>query len=734
MVSYVNVRRRGWFEAFGVNGEGACDPFAEEGPAMAPSGGYGHPERGAADSWRREGAGFQGPPPGAEGNWHRDGPSARPSYGGQVPQAESWRREGAPSGGPADDNWRRGGAPPVGQYGPPPGPSHYPHEGPGFMHQPRFGPGPAPYGRGAPGPGGYGHHGDMYGNAGPLLRPAGPMHPMRPNMFQGPVPYDGFYGPPGPGYQGMEDPERMMMGMGGGPYGGFPQHRGPPPDAFGRFPHGGMNAGPRHPLSSNLRERGEGAGGDGYHEGQSYHKEGPEGPGHKDVRGYSERYSGGAGGGQEGGDSRRGGLHRGAGAGGGGDVHGQGQRGGSSGHPGGHRDWGAAASSDEPMDFSKPVFEEEVASGSPNGSGKQSPAPGRTEESSVEEVKREDVRADANREKSVVEVEVLKDEEKKVVVAVKKDVVAPERSVEVSGVPDEAKSRVEGGDASEGREQAERKMQNVVDKEVVAKIVTRDGGGKWERGSKRGEIQSREVIGPAAGSASAGNVRSGQHVGGGPAKSSILGNAPRTGGGDAAGGAPKLQHPNPEKPSSASVPAAAETEAPKGVEKGRILRRPESPKVESGVVEGGVAEASVIPPAATVHESGGKEALKPKGKASSHDGEKEWRPKAVIAEASPRGSGGAVAQASKAAVGSSTSGTEASEESSAEAESGPKPGSYDYDAQVLDLPESVFRLRVVWSMSTLACEPFGGVAHGFWRGSNLRCVISGGVVVCQGVD
>lgn len=74
------------------------------------------------------------------------------------------------------------------------------------------------------------------------------------------------------------------------------------------------------------------------------------------------------------------------------------------------------------------------------------------EESLVEEVKWEDVRVDVNREKSVVEVEVLKDEEKKVVVVVKKDVVVLERSVEVLGVLDEVKSRVEGGDVLEGRE------------------------------------------------------------------------------------------------------------------------------------------------------------------------------------------------------------------------------------------------------------------------------------------
>lgn len=58
MVLYVNVCRRGWFEVFGVNGEGVCDFFVEEGLVMVFSGGYGYLEWGVVDSWRREGVGF----------------------------------------------------------------------------------------------------------------------------------------------------------------------------------------------------------------------------------------------------------------------------------------------------------------------------------------------------------------------------------------------------------------------------------------------------------------------------------------------------------------------------------------------------------------------------------------------------------------------------------------------------------------------------------------------------
>lgn len=221
-----------------------------------------------------------------------------------------------------------------------------------------------------------------------------------------------------------------------------------------------MNQGPRHHREGNLRERGEVVG-EGYHESQNYHKESGEGRGHKDGRAYGERFNGGSGDGQEGGDNRRGGLHRGAPS--GGDVYGQTQRGAS----GGHRDWGAVASSDEPMDFSKPVFEEEpAASASPVDSGKQFPSSIKEEESAVEEVKRENVEA----ERSVVEEEVVKEEDKEVVVAVKSDPVAAasKPSVEVSRAP---RAKVEGIEVAEGKDELERKTVNVLAAEVGGNLA-----------------------------------------------------------------------------------------------------------------------------------------------------------------------------------------------------------------------------------------------------------------------
>ncbi|XP_073389918.1 uncharacterized protein [Physcomitrium patens] len=655
-------------------------------PPRPRSAEYGHPERSGSDNWRREGPAFQGPSPHVEGNWHRDGPSARPLYGGQGPHPEGWRREGGPSGGTADDNWRRGGAPPVGQYGPPPGPGHYPHEGPGFMHGPRFGSGPGGFGRGAPGPGGYGHHGDMYGHSGPLLRPAGPMHPMRPNMFQGPIPYDGFYGPPGPGYQNMEDPERMMMGMGGGPgpYGGYGPHRGPPPEAFGRFGHGGMNQGPRHHREGNLRERGEVVG-EGYHESQNYHKESGEGRGHKDGRAYGERFNGGSGDGQEGGDNRRGGLHRGAPS--GGDVYGQTQRGAS----GGHRDWGAVASSDEPMDFSKPVFEEEpAASASPVDSGKQFPSSIKEEESAVEEVKRENVEA----ERSVVEEEVVKEEDKEVVVAVKSDPVAAasKPSVEVSRAP---RAKVEGIEVAEGKDELERKTVNVlvVEKEFVTKIATKD---RWERGSRRGENQSQvREAGHSDGNVGSVSLRSSPYGGGGGGKSSILGNAPRNAVADVAGGPASMHHWSQEKSGGVGRSSErSEAEVPKGGEMGRMLRRPESPRVQAGGVEDGVSDVGVVQ-TDTGHDGGAKDATKLKTKVASHDGEKEWRPKVPIAEVSPRHSAGVAALGPKAGVAGWGSAVEDTESKGAEPGSGTQAGpdnNVDAEVQQASMKEKVAQM------------------------------------------
>ncbi|CAK9201857.1 unnamed protein product [Sphagnum troendelagicum] len=328
-----------------------------------PTGGYGGPERRMPDGWRRDGPPFGGQPALPDGNWQRDGPPPMPSYGGQGLPSDSWRREVPPSGSPLDDNWRRGGAPPIGQYGPTPrgpgGPSHFPHDGAGSMHQPHFGPGSAPYGPSRPGPGGFGRPGDMYAN-GPLMRPGAPMRPN--NMFPGPGPYDAYYGHPG--YTNMEDQQRMMSGMGGpGPAGhaGFPFHHGPSFEAY--YPRGGMLQGPRHMPPHNFRDRNEGVG-EGYNEGPSRSRGMKiEGGQTKDGRGDNEVSRERILPSQDTGESHTSGSRLVTNA--GGENYRHAQRPLSGGHHPSHRDWGAVASNDEPMDFSKPVFEEEVSSASP---------------------------------------------------------------------------------------------------------------------------------------------------------------------------------------------------------------------------------------------------------------------------------------------------------------------------------------------------------------------------------
>lgn len=622
----------------------------------------------------------------SEGNWHREGPPSRPPYGGQGLQPDNWRRETPPSGGPADDNWRRGGAPPGGQYGPPPGPGHYPHEGPGYMHQARFGLAPAPYGRGAPGPGGFGHHGDMYGNTGPLLLPSGPMHPLRPNMFQGPVPYDGFYGPPN--YRGIEESERMMMGMGGGPpFGGYPQHQGPPPhEAFGRFPHGGMNQGPRHPPNNKLRDRNEPPG-EGYHESGSFHKEGnaKEGSGLKLGRGYTAVSTGRPGLNHDN-DIRRGGpVQSGIST----DGHRQAQRGVSSVHQVGHRDWGAAASSDEPMDFSKPVFEEEVTSASPIASGKQSPAPAQYEGAvPVEEVKPEEiVNIELKNEMTVVDEEVVKKEEiLKVVTEPQVESVVTLKSLEEVFI---SKSPVDTAvEVQQVRDQLMKNSINVMDKDVLLQSASKEGPPKWERGSKRSDIEIREVIGPADGlvTPSLSLVQLGSGLMG---RSSILGNAPCSTTTDVLPILDISHPPNLDKPSSLVSPPASvsESESQKAGEKVRILKRlgdggPDSPKSDSTSGEAGVSENSVVTTPSVI-EGVGKEGPKPKGRASSHDGEKEWRPKIPMADTSSRSSTAAQPPVSMPGIAAPTSTVvDSSDTITLESESTPQPGSYDYEAQV----------------------------------------------------
>lgn len=219
------------------------------------------------------------------------------------------------------------------------------HDPSGFPPQQRYGPGPGPgpvpYGRG--GPSGYGHHvGDVYGNTSLLARQGAfagrPGPPLAPGMYpgQGPVAYEGPYaGPP------MEDRGVMMlpqMGMNGpGVY--FQGRQGPPPEVLSRYPHGSAGAGPRLPAngSRGMRDHAELAVPEGEQQELGMYKDNRAGVG-QDSSG-SRRLGGGVY------ESMR-----------------PGSQGGNMGQQHVVRDWGASAN-EEPMDFSKPVFEEDLSPG-----------------------------------------------------------------------------------------------------------------------------------------------------------------------------------------------------------------------------------------------------------------------------------------------------------------------------------------------------------------------------------
>eukprot|EP00899_Mesostigma_viride_P007116 jgi/Mesvir1/16405/Mv18141-RA.1 len=331
----------------------------------APSGGYsdagmGHPPGPLAESWRRDGGGSA---PGPQG------------YGEGPPQ---WRRKDAPGGGGAP--YYHGGA---GGGG---GMYHDPYAGgpPQRYHPGPFGPGPVDYYRGGPmggGPdgrggampypaGGFEGHGyphPMGGFRGQPMRGQGPGYP-------GPPPHGwrdegGMYGgmagpgrPPGPGPHGMSFPVKDEYARGGRPHGygggGRAEREGEHP---GMDRGGGRGQGQGRPLDGPPNEGKDGLG--------------MRRPGADMAQGPARDGQGVTAGGR-GGEGRTGADEGGAGA---APPHGTvsstsgapqvahvahhaphhhhhgGHHGGHA-HP--HLDW--AADDYEAMDYSKPVFDDEV--------------------------------------------------------------------------------------------------------------------------------------------------------------------------------------------------------------------------------------------------------------------------------------------------------------------------------------------------------------------------------------
>eukprot|EP01018_Ginkgo_biloba_P014485 Gb_16752 [translate_table: standard] len=318
--------------------------------------------KGTADTWKRESSSYPGEMPTSDEVQPLREDSQRQSYVNLPHTSDSWHcddgRRPPPPSSMTEDEWRRGG-PPIGPYGPSGGPGRFPFNPTGYMRPFEFG--PVPYAQGPSGPAGYTRHGEMYGPfmAPPAIVPGRPGIPMGHSMYPSQLPYDGYYGPPGVAgarYGGVDERDIAMMRMGGGPgvYGSFPHNQGRHPDVA-RFRHGGPGSGPR-PASFHSAMSRE------HNDPSSYNGVACEGaekafPKHSDgwlpkdadiSRDSNHPFL-----------SPDSNLQRNS-------VvpasNPQNESSNTQGASTGHRDWGAAESSDEPMDFSKPVFDEEVLS------------------------------------------------------------------------------------------------------------------------------------------------------------------------------------------------------------------------------------------------------------------------------------------------------------------------------------------------------------------------------------
>ncbi|KAE8681531.1 oleosin 18 kDa-like [Hibiscus syriacus] len=212
---------------------------------------------GAENFWRRENPPYSedGVRPSME-KWHVDpqGPHPYPNTGIHPQHYDAWH--GPPINNHPGGVWYRG--PPAGPpYGPPVPPGGFPLE-PFPYYRPQIPGGALPNPRSAPpGAGPRGPHpknGDMY--RGPM--PDAFVHPgmpIRPAFYPGPVPYEGYYGPP-MGYCNLNEREMPFMGMPAGPaYNRHPSQNAPDPGGSHASPGGGRGP-PGKALASEHLESG----------------------------------------------------------------------------------------------------------------------------------------------------------------------------------------------------------------------------------------------------------------------------------------------------------------------------------------------------------------------------------------------------------------------------------------------------------------------------------------------
>ncbi|KAJ7565839.1 hypothetical protein O6H91_02G076900 [Diphasiastrum complanatum] len=349
-----------------------CDNHSIIRGAAAATSEVDNKEKALTDNWKNDSVLADGLSSGPDGSWRGDGPPLQ-SFPGQYPSPESWRKDGhgVASVHGSGDHWPRSG-PPTGPYGAGVGPilppGRFPYDSAGFMHHQRFGPGPIPPLRG--GPAGYDRHGDGFRNVFSMrptaMMPERPGPAFGPGVYTGPMPYESFgvySGISGPGYRNMDERE-MMVGMGNRPgfYGGFP-HRPGPAEPFNLY-RPGIGFGPHqsHNHPGMAREVVEMIGyeGESRHEGRINEVTGFRQ--NDDLKDGGNRvyraHAGPAGKSDSEGNTWKRGRSVAN------DIGSEAQRHSFQGIPErplhGHQDWGAAAFVDEPMDFSKPVFEDDT--------------------------------------------------------------------------------------------------------------------------------------------------------------------------------------------------------------------------------------------------------------------------------------------------------------------------------------------------------------------------------------
>lgn len=169
-------------------------------------------DRGTVNTWKADNLPYpgHGASPHME-NWHRD-PHCAPSYPNMnmpLPHYDSWHN---PSFRPAEGSWYRGGAA-GGPYGPPGSPESYPVDYPCVPGRPVSN---LQFSRQDAGPGGFcPNNSDSFRPYVPPERYIGPSHPdipVRPGPFPGPVPYEGYYGPPRSSFYNSTERESSIIG------------------------------------------------------------------------------------------------------------------------------------------------------------------------------------------------------------------------------------------------------------------------------------------------------------------------------------------------------------------------------------------------------------------------------------------------------------------------------------------------------------------------------------------